>query len=76
MADYLTFFSNLLIPLLFFVIVGYATLQKKQVYDDFVRGAKDGLQTVVKIVPTLIGLMLGIATLRASGFLDFFLKSS
>lgn len=71
MADYLTFFSNILIPLVFFVIVGYAALQKKQVYDDFVKGAKDGLQTVVKIVPTLIGLMLGIATLRASGFLDF-----
>lgn len=71
MVSGLTFFSNILIPLVFFVIVGYAALQKKQVYDDFVRGAKDGLNTVIKIVPTLIGLMVGIATLRASGFLDF-----
>ena len=71
MAEFLSFFSNLLIPLIFFVIVGYALLQKKAVYDDFIKGAKDGLETVVKIAPTLIGLMVGVATLRASGFLDF-----
>ena len=33
-------------------------LQKVHVYDVFVDGAKDGLKTVVEILPTLIGLMV------------------
>ena len=39
--------------------------------DEFVKGAKDGLSTVIKIMPTLIGLMVAVGILRASGFLDF-----
>ena len=41
------------------------------VYDEFVRGAKKGFATVIKIMPTLIGLMVAVGVLRASGFLDF-----
>ena len=39
-------------------------------YEEFVKGAKDGLKTVVGILPTLIGLMVAVGVLRASGFLD------
>ena len=46
-------------------------IEKKPVYDDFVRGAKNGIKTVASILPTLIGLMVGVGVLRASGFLDF-----
>ena len=35
------------------------------------RGAKSGFFTVIKIMPTLIGLMVAVGVLRASGFLDF-----
>ena len=40
-------------------------------YEDFIKGAKDGFYTVVRIMPTLIGLMVAVGVLRASGFLDF-----
>lgn len=66
----LLFLSDLMIPLLFFYIIGFALLMKKDIYNDFVTGAFDGLKTVVKIMPTLIGLMTGVGILRASGFLD------
>lgn len=66
----LLFLSDLMIPLLFFYIIGFALLMKKNIYNDFVTGAFDGLKTVVKIMPTLIGLMTGVGILRASGFLD------
>lgn len=46
-------------------------LMKCNVYDSFVTGAKDGIKTVVDVMPTLIGLMVGVGVLRASGFLDF-----
>ena len=66
----LLFLSDLMIPLLFFYIIGFGLLMKKYIYNDFVTGAFDGLKTVVKIMPTLIGLMTGVGILRASGFLD------
>ncbi len=50
--------------------MGYGILSHHNVYDDFIKGAKDGFQTVIGIMPTLIGLMVGVGILRASGFLD------
>lgn len=46
-------------------------MMKCNVYDSFITGAKDGIKTVVDVMPTLIGLMVGVGVLRASGFLDF-----
>lgn len=65
------FLSDAIIPVLIFLIVGYGLLNKQNIYDDFVEGAKDGFHTVIQIMPTLIGLMIGVGVLRASGFLDF-----
>ena len=39
-------------------------------YDDFIKGAKDGFRTVIQIMPTLVGLMVAVGVLRASGFLN------
>lgn len=63
--------SNLIIPVLILYIVGYGILMKRNVYEDFIDGAKEGVRVVVEILPTLIGLMVGVGILRASGFLDF-----
>ena len=67
----LDYLSNAIIPLLLFYIVGFGLLMKQNIYDDFLKGAKDGIQTVLGIVPTLIGLMVAVGVLRASGFLEF-----
>lgn len=66
----LLFLSDFMIPLVIFYIVGFGFLMKRNIYEDFVEGAASGLKTVVKIMPTLIGLMTGVGILRASGFLD------
>lgn len=63
--------SNIIIPLLIFYIIAYGIAEKVEVYEDFIKGAKDGLITVVNIMPTMIGLMVAVGVLRASGFLDF-----
>lgn len=68
--QFLVFLSTFSIPLILFIIIGYAVLKKQDVYHDFVSGAMDGLHTVLKIMPTLIGLMVAVGVLRASGFLD------
>ena len=64
-------FSNIIIPALIFYCVAMGISQKKDIYQSFTNGAKEGLKTVADIVPTLIGLMISVGVLRASGFLDF-----
>ncbi len=66
----LLFLSNTIIPLLIFYIVGTGLLQKQNIYEEFIHGAEDGFRTVIKIMPTLIGLMVAVGILRASGLLD------
>ena len=63
--------SNMIIPLIILCIVGRSILMKKNVYEDFIEGAKDGIKVVFEILPTLIGLMFGVSILRESGFLQF-----
>lgn len=67
----MTRISNMLIPALIFYIVAMGLSQKKDIYASFTRGAQDGMRTVINIVPTLIGLMIAVGVLRASGFLEF-----
>ncbi|MDR2751318.1 MAG: spore maturation protein [Clostridiales bacterium] len=62
--------SNLIIPLTFALIILYAYGKKVDLYDTFIEGAKDGMMTVVGIMPTLVGLMVAVGILRASGALD------
>lgn len=71
MANVLANFSNIIIPALIFYIVAYGISKKVKVYEEFITGAKDGLQTVVQILPTLVGLMVGVGVLRASGLMTF-----
>lgn len=66
----LNFISIFFIPLILFVIVLYAVLQKKSVFDLFTKGAKDGLSTVWNIAPSIIGLFVAIGIFRNSGALD------
>ena len=67
----LSYVSDILIPILVFGIVLYGLIRQTKVYESFIKGAKDGLGIVVEIMPTLIGLMIAVGVLRASGFLSF-----
>lgn len=62
--------SDIIIPLIIFFVVGYGMISGVKVYESFLKGAKDGLKIVVDIVPTLIGLLVAVGVLRASGFFE------
>lgn len=64
----LTHMSDIIIPLIIFFVVGYGMVSGMKVYEIFLKGAKDGLRIVVDIMPTLVGLMMAVGILRASGF--------
>ncbi|MCI9442791.1 MAG: spore maturation protein [Ruminococcus sp.] len=65
------YISDFIVPFLILAIISYGILQDTNVYDNFIKGASSGFLTVIKIMPTLIGLMVAVGILRASGFLDF-----
>lgn len=66
--------SNLAIPLIFLIILLYGLKEKKQVFDMFLEGAKEGIEIVFSIFPTLIGLFVAIGALRSSGIIDLIIK--
>lgn len=68
------FLSDFIIPLIILIVVAYGVLKNTNVYDNFIEGAHSGFLTVIKIMPTLIGLMVAVGILRASGFLEFISK--
>lgn len=67
---FLLYISDFMIPFVIFYIVGFGILMKTPVFNEFTKGAEDGFKVVLDIMPTLIGLMVAIGILRASGTLD------
>lgn len=70
MLEIMTYVSDIIMPLIIFFIVGYGMVSGVKVYETFLKGAGEGLRVVVHIMPTLIGLMVAVGILRASGFFN------
>lgn len=70
----INYLSNLAIPFIILIILVYGLIEKNKVFDTFIEGAKEGIEIVVKIFPTLLGLFVAIGALRYSGILDFLIK--
>lgn len=68
--NWILFLSDMIVPMTFAGILMYAISKRVAIYDNFIVGAKDGFQTVFSIAPTIIGLMVAVGMLRASGALD------
>lgn len=66
----LLYLTDFIVPMVIFGVVCYGCMMKVDVYDTFIKGAKKGFLTVIRIMPTLIGLMVAVGILRASGLLD------
>lgn len=71
MTNFINYISNAAIPVIITVIILYGLKEKKQVFDLFLSGGREGLEIVIKMFPTLVGIFLAIGLLRSSGFIDF-----
>ena len=69
--QFFLYMSDFIVPFLLLGIVIYGISMNVDVYDTFIKGARSGFLTVIKIMPTLIGLMVAVGILRASGFLEY-----
>lgn len=57
------------------IIVTYGLVKKVNVYESFTSGAKEGFTTAVNIIPFLVGMLVAIGILRASGTMDLLTKA-
>ncbi|MGE4282560.1 MAG: spore maturation protein [Clostridia bacterium] len=63
------------IPMAFFIIISYGLSKNIKVYDCFIEGAKDGIDTIIRILPPLVGLLVAVGVFRASGALELLTHS-
>lgn len=72
--QFVNYVSSLAMPSIILIIVVYGIVEKIKIFDVFLEGAKDGIEIVISIFPTLIGLFVVIGALRSSGILDFIIS--
>jgi spore maturation protein B len=58
------------IPATVFLIIVFGLVRHVPLFDTFLAGAKEGLSSVASILPSLVGLMMAVSMLSASGALD------
>lgn len=63
---------TLFFVIIFFIIAGL--YRRIKVYDIFIKGAKDGFQIAVQIIPYLVAMLTAIAVLRESGVMDIIIS--
>lgn len=68
------YISVFAVPVMILLFVGWGLIKRVNVYDCFIDGAKDGISSLVGIIPNLIGLMVAISMFRNSGALELLEK--
>jgi spore maturation protein B len=58
------------IPVTVLIIVVFGLVRHVPLFDTFTAGAKEGLSSAISILPSLVGLMMAVSMLNASGALD------
>jgi len=71
---FINYLSTAAIPVVIVIIILYGIIERKKVYDIFLDGAKDGIQIVLQLIPTLIGIFVAVGALRNSGIIDLIVK--
>ncbi len=62
--------SDFVIPFFIAIIIVSGLIKRVDVFDEFIRGAKENLGAAFEILPALIALMTAIGMFKASGALE------
>ena len=60
----------MIVPLILAGVALYGCFRRVDVYTALVQGAGDGLEVLMRILPSLVGLLTAVYMLRASGVLE------
>lgn len=70
-SQYSGFAANFILLSIIVSFVVMALINKVNVYNSFIEGAKEGFQVAIGIIPYLIAILVAIGMFRASGALTF-----
>ena len=68
--------NRYVIPIVVLLIVVYGFKKKVSLYDCFIDGAKDGLKTLLHIIPPIFALIFAVNIFVESGFLELLFKNN
>lgn len=60
-----------MIPILILFVLGMGLIRGVPILSTFAQGVREGIQTCLRIFPTMILMLISVSVLRASGALDF-----
>lgn len=67
--------SAFVFPTIIIGILSFGIFKKVNVFDAFLKGAKQGAVSCFNILPALVGLVVAVSMMRASGILDFLART-
>ena len=70
----INYISSSAIPVIISIIILWGLKEKTKVFDNFLEGAKEGVEIVFKMFPTLVGIFLAVGALRTSGIIDLIIN--
>ena len=56
-----------IMPIIVVSIIVFGLIKGVKVFDCFLEGARDGMKAIVSLLPSLVGLIVAVSLLRASG---------
>ena len=66
----ISYLNSFIIPAMVLTIILFGVYKKTDVFSAFTEGAKEGLETAVDILPSLIGLIFAVKLLRTSNLIE------
>lgn len=70
-THYSTTISHLILLAVVALLIGSGLLARRNVYEDFIEGAKGGFKTAVTIIPYIVAILVAVAVFRSSGAMEW-----
>ena len=64
--------SSYIIPIIILLIISYGIYKKENIYEDFLDGAKEGLQIIYKVIPAIVAMTFAINIFLKSNVINVF----
>ncbi len=62
--------SNYVIPIIILIIIIYGIKEKRNIYEDFLSGAKEGLLLIYNIIPPILAITFAVNIFVKSNFIN------
>ncbi len=69
--DFILYLGKVVTPIIFTMVVLYGLVEKKNVFELFLKGVVDGEKIIIKLFPTLLALLIAVGMLNSSGIIEF-----